>query len=370
MVIPKVLNQRYELQARLSQKNDRGSYRAIDLQTGRTVMVKLLVFSAGTSWESIRLFEREVEVLKSLDYDTIPQYLDTFEYDFEDFKGFGLVQEFIDCRSLEEHLEKGRVFSEKDIIEIANSLLETLDYLHHQIPPVIHRDIKPSNILLSDRSAHSVGEVFLVDFGAGKRFAEQSSLKADLYDLGATLLCLITGKLPSELINNDLEMFLYKSRGISVDFKNWLGKLLKNSHSNYPNSAREAAYYLKNRHLIHSSQDISAMNIDSPFYICSSNLTFELSLKDRFRSRSLEFYLLAMVFILIAIFIASLVLSFIPGQYVLVHVLVFMLIPLMGICGLLLIPLFLTGIAKRLKKTGEIYNLVIHKTLLEITRTH
>jgi hypothetical protein len=60
MNIPKILNQQYALQERLSQKSDRWSYRAIDSHTGQSVMIKLLVFSSKTSWESIRLFEREV----------------------------------------------------------------------------------------------------------------------------------------------------------------------------------------------------------------------------------------------------------------------------------------------------------------------
>ena len=41
-----------------------------------------------------------------------------------------------------------------------------MQYLHSQTPPIIHRDLKPSNILLTDRSAHSQGQVYLVDFGS------------------------------------------------------------------------------------------------------------------------------------------------------------------------------------------------------------
>ena len=72
----------------------------------------------------------------------------------------------MDGRSLQEHLEAGHNFSEAYVIEIAQRLLTVLQYLHSQMPPIIHRDLKPSNILFGDRTAHSQGKLYLVDFGS------------------------------------------------------------------------------------------------------------------------------------------------------------------------------------------------------------
>jgi serine/threonine protein kinase len=77
----------------------------------------------------------------------IPSYIDSFELNFKSRKGFGLVQAYIEVPSLEDHLQKGRVFSEAETRELTISILEILDYLHQKSPPVVHRDIKPqSNI--------------------------------------------------------------------------------------------------------------------------------------------------------------------------------------------------------------------------------
>ncbi len=257
-----LLNDRYQLQHQISSKAGRLTYRAIDTLTQKVVIVKLLLFKAEFKWESLRLFEREIEVLKSLDYPTIPNYLDSFDVETVDGKGFGLVQTYIEAKSLEEHLSQGRVFSENEVLQIAESLLETLSHIHSKNPSVIHRDIKPSNVLLGDRSGDYVGDVFLVDFGAvqtidlrGKhtmtvvgtygymppeQFGGRSSPASDLYSLGATLLYLITGNDPAELINNDLELDFGDISNISERLENWLRKILRPIPSQRFGSANEA----------------------------------------------------------------------------------------------------------------------------------
>jgi serine/threonine protein kinase len=118
----------------------------------------LLLFNPDFTWDDLKLFEREAEVLKSLAHPAIPKYLDYFEVETELGKGFALVQTYIEARSLQDWIQSGRTFNEEDIKAIAKELLGILDYLHNRQPPVVHRDIKPSNILLGDRSGHSLGK--------------------------------------------------------------------------------------------------------------------------------------------------------------------------------------------------------------------
>ncbi|WP_445245867.1 serine/threonine protein kinase [Microcoleus sp. OTE_8_concoct_300] len=168
-----ILADRYQCDRRLGKQAGRQTLLARDLKTQQQVVVKLLSFSSDFNWEDLKLFEREVETLKSLSHPAIPRYLDSFEIDTPNRKGFALVQTYIEAKSLQEYLSDGRTFSESEVKQLATALLDILAYLHQRHPPVIHRDIKPSNILLKNRSGNSVGEVYLVDFGAVQTLATQ-----------------------------------------------------------------------------------------------------------------------------------------------------------------------------------------------------
>lgn len=88
---------------------------ALDHQTQELVVIKLLTFGEDFEWRSLKLFEREAEVLKSLDHPAIPCYLDYFEVE----RGFALVQSYINARSLEEHIRTGRTFNPFTQLEYA-----------------------------------------------------------------------------------------------------------------------------------------------------------------------------------------------------------------------------------------------------------
>lgn len=153
---------RYEVQKQLGKNPGRKTLLALDHQTQELVVVKLLTFGEDFEWQSLKLFEREAEVLRSLNHPAIPCYLDYFEVE----RGFALVQSYINAKSLEEHVRTGRVFDESEVKQIAEDLLEILTFLHSRIPPVLHRDIKPSNILLTEQTECGVSKVYLIDFGS------------------------------------------------------------------------------------------------------------------------------------------------------------------------------------------------------------
>jgi serine/threonine protein kinase len=167
---------RYEIQQQLAKKAGRRTVLARDLETQELVVVKLLSFGSDFEWDDLKLFEREAKTLQALSHPCIPRYLDFFELDTANGKGFALVQSYVAGKSLEEYLKAGRTFSEQEVRELASSLLEILIYLHGRQPAVIHRDIKPSNILLGDRVGEfgldsNTSSVYLVDFGSVQTLA-------------------------------------------------------------------------------------------------------------------------------------------------------------------------------------------------------
>ena len=255
-----VLLDRYQIVSLLGRQTGRRTFLAQDLQTEQSVVLKLLLFGPDFTWDDLKLFEREAEVLKSLDLPTIPKYLDCFDVDTELGKGFVLVQTYIEAKSLQNWLDSGRTFSEEELISIAKQLLGILDYLHNRQPAVIHRDIKPSNILLGDRSGSSPGQIYLVDFGSVKtaangstitivgtygymppeQFGGHTSPASDLYALGATIICLATGRHPSELPHRDMQIDFVDLVNLSSGLTNWLKSLTEISVDSRLKSASAA----------------------------------------------------------------------------------------------------------------------------------
>jgi len=259
--VSKRFKERYEIQEQLSKKGGRRTLLAHDLQTQMLVVIKVLSFGNDFEWEDLKLFERESEVLQSLSHPAIPRYLDHFEIETDTFIGFALVQTYIAAKSLDRYIEAGRTFSEAEIQQLAKDLLGILAYLHHCQPPVIHRDIKPSNILLTNPSAHSHGQVYLVDFGsvqtgirkgrtitiAGtygymppEQFGERSQPASDLYSLGATLIHLATGQYPGDLPQAELKLEFESMVNLSPELVDWLKWMTEPSLSRRLSSAEQA----------------------------------------------------------------------------------------------------------------------------------
>jgi serine/threonine protein kinase len=261
------LNDRYHIESLLGRQTGRRTYLAKDLQTKCSVVLKLMLFGPDFTWDDLKLFEREAEVLKSLDLPTIPKYLDCFEVTTPMGQGFVLVQTYIEAKSLQAWLNAGRTFSEDEVTSIADTLLEILNYLHSRHPAVIHRDIKPSNILLGDRSAHSVGQVYLVDFGSvqtmsaaqnntftivgsygympPEQFGGRTVASSDLYSLGMTLIYLLAGKHPADLQDVDEQTFSQAFASVSLPLRQWLLRMIKSSVSERFQSALIALQALK-----------------------------------------------------------------------------------------------------------------------------
>lgn len=266
--IGQVLRERYEIQQQLGKKPGRQTFQALDRKTQQRVILKLLIFGGDIDWEHFKLFEREGQVLQGLDHPTIPRYLDTFEVDLPQAKGFALVQSYIDAPSLQAHLQMGRSFTGQDLKQLADSLLQILIYLHQRHPALIHRDLKPSNILLScDRSGHQIGQVYLVDFGsvqsavaardgtftvvgtygytAPEQFGGRAVPASDLYSLGATLIYLTTGKHPADLPQRNGRIQFEAIAQLSPPLCQWLIKMVEPSLDCRFDSAQTALAMLR-----------------------------------------------------------------------------------------------------------------------------
>jgi serine/threonine protein kinase len=254
--INQILQSRYQLQKQLGRNAGRQTWLALDLENQETVVLKLLAFGEEVQWEDLKLFEREAQVLQQLSHPRIPKYRDYFSID-DRHLWFGLVQEYIPGESLRELLDRGKKFTEAEIVAIAKQILQILTYLHELSPPVLHRDIKPSNLILGNDQ-----QIYLVDFGAvqdkasaeGKTFTvvgtygyapmEQFGGRAvpasDLYGLGATLIHLLVGISPAELPQDDIRIEFQHLTSAAPRLVRWIEKMTEPSAKQRFRTAREA----------------------------------------------------------------------------------------------------------------------------------
>ncbi|HEX8636470.1 MAG TPA: serine/threonine-protein kinase, partial [Pyrinomonadaceae bacterium] len=151
-----LLQDRYLIEQQIGAGGMGAVYRAIDQRFGSYVAIKETFYKDD---ELGVAFEREARLLNSLHHPVLPHVSDYFAEN----NGYFLVMQFIDGEDFSDILKREGAFAPADLVRWANSLLDALDYLHSQEPPIIHRDIKPHNLKLTPR-----GDIILLDFGLAK----------------------------------------------------------------------------------------------------------------------------------------------------------------------------------------------------------
>jgi serine/threonine protein kinase len=240
-----IVAEKYRIIDTLGQGGNGITYKAEDIKTGDRVALKALSFYHMTDWKQMELFDREAQTLANLNHPGIPKYLDYFQVDTPEDRGFYIVQQLVIGKSLAELVKNGWRSNEAGVQNIATQVLNILIYLQNLKPPVFHRDIKPQNLI-----GGQDGKVYLVDFGAvqntyrntfsfgstvvgtfgymaPEQFQGQALPATDLYGLGATLLFLLTHRSPADLPTDRLKISFRNRVQISEQFADWLEKMLE-----------------------------------------------------------------------------------------------------------------------------------------------
>jgi eukaryotic-like serine/threonine-protein kinase len=210
------LANRYQIQGAIGVGGMGAVYRARDLHfpnVVKLVAVKEMIIQAPDPLVRktiVRNFEREANLLATLDHRSISKIYDSFSLNERSY----LVLEFINGKDLEAILNDSEgPLTEERVIGWAVELCDVLQYLHtHQPEPVIFRDMKPSNVMVNTHD-----HIILIDFGIAKHFQGgqqrgtmigtegysppeqyrgEASPQADIYALGATLHHLLTRRDP------------------------------------------------------------------------------------------------------------------------------------------------------------------------------
>ena len=262
-----IIADRYRIIALLGLQSQSNTYVVEDLTQNRLVALKALSLQHMQDWKDVERLERQARVLSSLNHPAIPRYIEYFQCDTRRDRVFYLVQELIQGSSLTQLIEHGWNISEQEVRNLALQVLEILQYLHRQSPPVIHRDIRPCNLIRSPE-----GQIFLVDFGSVKsmvpvqsfatmtlvgtgysppeQFYGKACYASDLYSLGASLMFVLTAKEPEQFLHLDPMNVAFINAcqtpaSLSPQFAKWLKKLMETSPKSRFQSATEAIAWLR-----------------------------------------------------------------------------------------------------------------------------
>jgi len=215
---PATLGQ-YVLLSRCGQGGMGAVYKAMHTRLKRLVAVKILPPQRLADPQAVARFQREMEAVGRLNHPNIVQAMDANEVDGQHF----LVTEFVDGVNLSRLVRSGSPLPIPDACEIVRQAALGLQHAHDH--DLIHRDVKPSNLMLT-----SAGIVKLLDLGLARLRPElpvegdmtasgqimgsadymapeqcldarDVDARADIYSLGCTLYCLLTGRRPSPVIS-------------------------------------------------------------------------------------------------------------------------------------------------------------------------
>ena len=137
-------------------------YQATDTKLNRQVALKILPEAFATDPDRLARFQREAQVLASLNHPGIAAIYGL--EDSEDTKA--LVLELVEGPTLADRIAQGPI-SLDEALPIAKQIAEALEAAHEA--GVIHRDLKPVNIKVRDD-----GTVKVLDFGLAKQVLAQA----------------------------------------------------------------------------------------------------------------------------------------------------------------------------------------------------
>jgi eukaryotic-like serine/threonine-protein kinase len=181
-------------------------YRARDVRLKRDVALKILPDSFSSDPDRLARFQREAEVLASLNHPNIAAI-----YGLEESHRTGaIVMELVDGETLADRIARG-LLPIDEALPIASQVAEALQAAHEQ--GIVHRDLKPANI-----KVRSDGTVKVLDFGLAK-LAESTgtSMTTPALSLSPTMTSPAVASGVGVLLGTAAYMSPEQARGIPAD---------------------------------------------------------------------------------------------------------------------------------------------------------
>ncbi len=202
----------YEMIEKLGQGAMGTVFKARQLSMNRLVAIKTLHQRFAANPDLLKRLTGEAHLAAKLSHNNIVQAIDVGKAGALPY----FVMEYVPGTTIKAELEEGKIFSEKEAVEIALQVAQALQHAHRR--GLIHRDVKPANIILT-----LDGIAKLADLGMARETEDRARAKAekgltigtpyyiapeqilgqedidvraDIYALGATLYHMVTGQPP------------------------------------------------------------------------------------------------------------------------------------------------------------------------------
>ncbi len=208
----------YKVTAKLGAGGMGEVYRATDTKLGRDVALKVLPHQFAADAQRMQRFQREAQVLASLNHPNIAAIYGLEEArsgtglqpvqpgaQAASLRHFALAMELVQGPTLAERIARGAMGLE-EALPIARQMAEALEYAHEH--GVIHRDLKPANIKLTQD-----GHVKILDFGLAKALTEE----APAYDIHSSPTLSIAATSAGLILGTAAYMSPEQARGKPVD---------------------------------------------------------------------------------------------------------------------------------------------------------
>ena len=268
---------------------------AMHVLTEEKIAVKVLEKEKITEEDDKMRVRREIEILKKVRHPNIVQLYEVIETE----KYFFLVMEHIQNGELSDYIETKEKLSESDACRIFHQLVSAVAYLHSL--NISHRDIKPSNILMDYKQ-----NIKLIDFGLGNTYTkgkglktscgspcfaapeiingiEYDPVKVDVWSLGVSLYCMLTGRLP---FDEDTKQELYrKIRGciykmphfLSPAARSLIQELLNLNPHQRPNPTQILKHDFFKSHIPYMQNNMNIKDIESLYAVVSYMINVDIA---------------------------------------------------------------------------------------------
>lgn len=227
-LVGQVLDDRYEIVAKVARGGMATVYRARDLRLSRVVAVKVMRSDLGEDDEFVAKFDREARSAAVLSHTNVVSIFDQGSAQGQPY----IVMEFVDGETLRRVISREAPLRPERALAIMENIASALAAAHEA--GVVHRDIKPENVLISHR-----GQLKVVDFGLARRVGSpqmtatgvlvgtasylppelvthsRPDARSDVYSAGVMLFELLTGTKPHTGENN----YQIAYRHVNVDIQ-------------------------------------------------------------------------------------------------------------------------------------------------------